>query len=324
VAWAGRQEDRHSTIAVCRDRLRAHRDAANVSAPSQVSITERQLFAFLAGFVTAEAHFGATQEGHPFFTINLRNDDRALLSLFRDRLRLGRLVDVPPYRGSQAAISWRIGRLDELRELTCHLDGYSPRGRVLGVYEAWRELVLLEERRTGRRRALARCVKERRAYQPGLELVTRRDALAERRARHIAVLQSWAASAPECLTATTYARWRRESARDAPTRNTLAASFGSWSAALTAAGLSTIGCRSAEAIARTSARAASEKPARMAAHRSAILEAVRECTRVLGRTPGAVEFFRWRNVSAPDTPCQATVYRAFPGGWASVVAASQA
>jgi hypothetical protein len=42
---------------------------------------------------------------------------------------------------------------------------------------------------------------------------------------------------------------------------------------------------------------------------------------MLGRHPRATEFFAWRAGFAPDLPCHATVYRAFPGGWASVLAA---
>lgn len=142
-AWTGGQDHRQLVIGECRDRLRAYRDADNVAAPTEVSITDHQLLAFLAGFVTAEAHFGVTAEGHPFFVINLRHDDREILRLFRDRLGIGRLVDVPPYRTSRAAVSWRIGRLQELRVLTREFDRYPPRGRVLRIYEAWRELVLL-------------------------------------------------------------------------------------------------------------------------------------------------------------------------------------
>jgi hypothetical protein len=136
AAWTGSRADRHSVVADCYGRLRAYRDADHVAAATDVSITDHQLFAFLAGFVTAEAHFGATPEGHPFFVINLRSDDKELLRLFHARLGLGRLADVPPYRTSRAALSWRIGRLDELRVLVRHLDRYPPRGRVLRIYEA--------------------------------------------------------------------------------------------------------------------------------------------------------------------------------------------
>jgi hypothetical protein len=322
-AWVARRDDRHSVIADCQARLHAHRQADNVAGPCDVSITDRRLLAFLAGFVTAEAHFGATPEGHPFFVINLRSDDGEILHLFRSRLAIGRLVDVPPYRTSRAALSWRIARLKELRFLTRALDDYPPRGRVLRIYEAWRDLVLLEDRRSAPKLLLAARVKERRAYKPGLETIERTDALAERRARHVAVLKDWGAATDGPYTATAYEAWRRELRQQAPKRDTIVAPFGSWLAALETAGLSTRGCRSAEMNARTRARAAAARPRRVAEHRARILAAVRECARIIGRYPRATEFFTWRNECAPELPAQGTVYHVF-GDWQSVLGALSA
>jgi LAGLIDADG DNA endonuclease family protein len=324
AAWTGRRDDRYSVVADCHERLRAYRDATNVAPASRVSITEHELLTFLAGFVTAEAHFGATPEGHPFFVINLRNDDRELLRLFCSRLGLGQLADVPPYRTSRAARSWRISRLDELRAFTRHLDRYPPRGRVLRIYEAWRELVLLRERRSGARRLLAVRVKQRRAYKPGLERIERIDAPAARRSRHVQILKAWAAAIDGPCTATSYEAWRRDSRPEAPTCDTVASAFGSWVSALEAAGLSTEGCRSTAANTSARARAAAARPARLAQHRATILAAVRKCEQMLGRHPRATEFFAWRSRFAPETPCHTTIYRAFPGGWASVLAALEA
>src|ERR687891_307011 len=91
---------------------------------------------------------------------------RERVRAFRERFRLGRLKDVPPFRTSQAALSWRIARLDELRVLTRLLDQYPPRGRVFRIYEAWRELVLLKERRSGKTPPLLARVKEAQALNP--------------------------------------------------------------------------------------------------------------------------------------------------------------
>jgi hypothetical protein len=321
AAWTGLRGDRHSVVAACSEQLRAHRRFDALAAVTEVHITDRQLCAFLAGFVTAEAHFGATSEGHPHFRINLRNDDAELLHLFRDRLDLGYLADVPPYRTSKAALSWRVTRLDELRALTEVLDRYPPRGRVLRIYEAWRELVLVEDRRSGRRRSLAAGVKERRAYTPGLEWVETVDAGELRRRRHIAVLQEWAAQTGGRLTATVYEAWRRSSCPVPPKSDTIAAAFGSWIEAMEAAGLNTQGCRAPALNARAKANAAASRAARQAEKRATILAALRECIRMLGREPGITEFLAWRNRHAPETPCQGTIYRAFPDGWASVLEA---
>jgi hypothetical protein len=58
-------------------------------APCRVDITEADLAAFLAGFASAEAHFGATTEGSPTFGINLRADDAPLLRLFHETFGIG-------------------------------------------------------------------------------------------------------------------------------------------------------------------------------------------------------------------------------------------
>jgi hypothetical protein len=64
-AWVLDRGDRFRTVEACGNRLRAYRDPTNVFVPGRVSITESRLLAFLAGFVTAEAHLGATPEGRP-------------------------------------------------------------------------------------------------------------------------------------------------------------------------------------------------------------------------------------------------------------------
>jgi hypothetical protein len=56
--------------------------------------------------------------------------------------------------------------------------------------------------------------------------------------------------------------------------------------------------------------------------REAVVAAVGRCASDLGRVPAAMEFFRWRLANAPESPAQASVYRAFPGGWKSVLAAT--
>ena len=73
--------------------------------------------------------------------------------------------------------------------------------------------------------------------------------------------------------------------------------------------------RSEEATAANGAR-------RRARNRQNILAAVRRCTGEIGRPPSATEFLRWRADRAPDSPCQMTIYRTFPGGFAEVLAAA--
>lgn len=321
VAWTGARSERQSVIGECRKRLRAHRRADVLADASAVSITDDRLLAFLAGFATAEAHFGATSEGHPHFRINLRRDDGELLRRFRDQLGLGRLIDVPPYRTSHAAVSWRVSRLGELRALTQALDRHPPRGRVHRIYEEWRELVLLEDRRSAKRRQLAERLKDLRAYKPGLEWNDAVDARTARRRRHIAILRAWATEIDSPRTVTAYEAWRKNSGRSAPGRNTIVRAFGTWTQALDAAGIGTEGCRRAEAVARTQAATAARRASLKAKQRGLILAAVRECAQTLGRYPRPTEYSAWRRDFAPETPSHATVYRAFRGGWASVLEA---
>jgi hypothetical protein len=321
TAWTGPRSDRQSVIAACRERLRAHRRADVLASTSVVSITDEHLLAFLAGFATAEAHFGTTTEGHPHFRINLRSDDGELLRTFRDCLRIGSVVDIPPRATSQAAVSWRVMRLSELRDLTQALDRHPPRGRVLRIYDAWRDLVLLENRRSGMRRRLARRVKDLRAYRPGFEWRDAADAGAERRRRHVAVLTGWAAETEGPRTVTAYEGWRKASDRSLPTRNTIVSAFGTWADALGAAGIGTEGCRPADHVARMQSGTAATRATHRARQRRSILAAVRECAQMIGRYPSPAEYTAWRRSFAPATPSHTTVYRMFPDGWASVLQA---
>jgi hypothetical protein len=316
-AWTSDHRDRNRIIAACAEELIGHRRPEHVPSLEGVDITGEHLLAFFAGFATAEGHFGASQNGHPGFLINVRDDDRALLHLFCDRFGIGHLVGVPPRGTSRAALSWRVSRRVELRQLVGLLDRHPPRGRVARIYQAWRVLVLLEKG-TAERRELAAEIRRRRAYKPGLgEIVS--DPLEVRRTRHLAALRSWAASAGGPYTVTRYAAWRGASEPRAPNRNTIVAAFGTWSAAVTAAGLSTAGCRAAAVIERTRTAAAAARAEHRRRQRAAILEAVRVCTDALGRVPRSTDFFAWRNRCAPELPSQMTVYRHFPGGWQAVL-----
>ena len=87
--------------------------------------------------------FAANRTGG-IVAINLREDDRPLLSLFHETFRVGQLKDVGPYRSSKAAVSWRVGRREELKRLVYWFDQSPPRGRAGDVYTRWRDLVMLE------------------------------------------------------------------------------------------------------------------------------------------------------------------------------------
>jgi hypothetical protein len=297
-----------------------HRHAPS---PTPVHITRAELAPFLSGFVSAEAHFGASAHGHPAFRINLRSDDGPLLRGLRDAVGAGYLRDVPAAGRSKAALSWRIGRLSGLRQLVEVLDECPPRGRAGRVYEAWRGLVVLEPRRGGARRRLAAEIKQRRAYRPGFEAIPAEGARERSRRRCLVALEQWVQACPDGGSARVYEDWRTWSAPDAPTRNTVAAAFGSWRGALDAAGIDPAVAMPASRVAAIRAGSAATRARRRQRQRELILEAVEECVSALGREPRATEFLRWRAQHAPDSPCQMSIYRAFPGGWEDVLACAR-
>jgi hypothetical protein len=235
-----------------------------VPVPCRVDITEPDLMAFLSGFASAEAHFGASDQGSPAFVINLRADDGPLLALFHRSLGVGYLRDIPPAGSSRAASSWRVGRLSELRRLVEVFETYRPRGRAGYVYAAWRELVRLELRTSTIRRALAIEVRRRRRFVPGRDRIERTSVAERRRKRCEQALRRWARSDDYPGSAVDYERWRRSSGRGAPSRNTIAAAYGSWLAALEAVGLETAATHSRELVAAIKAGNAPRYAARRA------------------------------------------------------------
>jgi hypothetical protein len=297
-----------------------HRSIAPAECP--VDITEPTLAAFLAGFASAEAHFGVTDHGSTFFVINLREDDRPLLSLFHETFRVGQLKDVGPYRSSKAAVSWRVGRREELKRLVYWFDQFPPRGRAGDVYTRWRDLVMLEAPSPSVRRKVAIEIRQRRRFRAGLDLLERAPRRTRRRQRARNALLRWAESSDYPGSAADYERWRRSLDRGAPNRNTIAAAYGSWLNALEAAGLDTARAHPRERVAAIRRGNSRDRARRQARNRQIILAAVRRCIAEIGRAPGATEFLRWRAERAPDTPCQMTIYRTFPGGFAEVLAAA--
>jgi hypothetical protein len=293
-----------------------------VPVPCPVDITERELMPFLAGFASAEAHFGASDQGSPAFVINLRADDGPLLGLFHRTFGIGHLRDIAPAGSSRAAVSWRVGRLSDLRRLVELFEAHRPRGRAGYVYTVWRELVRLELRTSTIRRALAIEVRRRRRFVAGRDRIERVSVADRRRKRCEQALRRWARSDDYPGSVLDYERWRRSSGRGAPSRSTIAAAFGSWLAALEALGLQTAASHSRERVAALKSGSARHHAARRARSRTAILAAVRRCIEEIGHEPAATEFLRWRAERAPESPCQMTIYRLFPGGFAEVLAAA--
>jgi hypothetical protein len=298
--------------------LRAHRDPGRVPDYTRVDISRSALSSFLAGFASAEGHFGASAGGHPRFTIKLRADDTAVLSLLAQRFGVGRLVSVPESKHGRAQTAWLVTELEELRALVAVFDAHPPLGRAARVYRHWRELVTTRDRCGSSLRPLAAHIRDARRYRPPDALPTTMPQAMSKREAHLKALRSWAGATVPPYTATSYERWRL-SGSVSPTRNTLASFFGSWHAALTAAGLPTAGSRPPETNAKASASAAPARVLAASRRRDEVLRAVDRCWAVLGRVPTASEFFSFRLREMPDSPSQPQVYRLFPGGWAAVL-----
>ena len=300
--------------------LRAHRDPSYGVDYTRVDVSTETLAGFLAGFASAEAHFGATRAGHPRFVIKLRADDSAVLSLLANRFEVGRLVAVPESDHGRPQTAWLVTRLEELRQLVSVFDGHPPMGRAGRVYRHWRQLVTTTDRSaTSLHPAVTRLVEARRYALPkSLPVSAPRHALKE--TRYVTLLQAWGRDTRPPYTATSYQRWR-SAARGAPDRNTMARFFGSWREALEASGLPTDGARSHETNARAVETGAAKRVAASSRRKAAVLREVHNCSAALGRVPAAAEFLRWRLTNAPDSPGQAEIYRLFPGGWPTVLEA---
>jgi LAGLIDADG endonuclease len=299
--------------------LRAHRDPAVEVDYTRVDISTAALSSFLAGFASAEGHFGAPSTGPPRFVLKLRADDTAVLTMLADRFAVGRLVSLPPSRHGSSQTAWLVTRLDELRVLVTVFDRHPPLGRAGRVYIHWRQLVLAANRSVTALHPIVDRLREARRYRAATQLPLSPPRQESTRDRYVAVLQAWARQADPPYTATSYEEWRHRVEPGRPNRNTLAKLFGSWRDALAAAALPQDGLRAARTNARAVETAAAARGASRLRRRAAVLRAVDECWTALGRVPGASEFFRWRLASAPQSPSQAVVYRLFPGGWAAVL-----
>jgi hypothetical protein len=231
---------------------------------------------------------------------------------------VGDLRDHRAYGSTRPSSSWRVARLEDVVVLAGMLDPQTMRGRKAAELEVWLRAVSerREARAAGRSARLERLIAEFRAareYRPGRAPATS-TRVEPRRDDALTTLRAWAADESGPLSCSRYAAARR---RDWPTRNTITRWFGSWDAALRAAGLED---RRARATPYRVGGAAGRK-AHAEAQRERVLATLRYGVNIHGSLPTAMQFFRWRLVGAPATPTQATVYHLFPGGWPAVIEA---
>ena len=195
------------------------------------------------------------------------------------------------------------------------------RGKKAAEFDIWAAAVeaMSRERSAARRLGLEADaeLKQRRRYQPPRGRLRRWMPPRVMPLDSLAALRDFAAQHDGRLDALTYMAFRRLQRPDWPTRNTVARHFGSWHAALEAAGLAE---RAATNPGRHARRSRTIFDARRAEQRDRVLASVRRFVDEVGHVPRAMEYFRWRLARDPDTPTQATVYNLFPGGWSVVLA----
>jgi LAGLIDADG endonuclease len=106
---------------------------------------------YLAGFVTAEGHFGINLNGSacPRLTVRLRADDIGLLHALRDRSACGRVYGPRTRADGSPTVIWMVFSRQDLFDLVEALDRTPPKGRKLREYELWREAVLVAQRARG-------------------------------------------------------------------------------------------------------------------------------------------------------------------------------
>jgi hypothetical protein len=317
--------DRHASLRSLSLRLKAARRFGGGGLEA-VPLPERprQRLGYISGLVTAEGCFGIWSE-RPRFGLHLRQDDRPLLGLLASTTGLGTIYDHTPAPPLNPSSTWTITSRSQLGQLLDLLRSADVPGRKGLELDTW--AIAVDELRSAQRLGVrprrqlvqlaAKQLRATRVYRAStreLLALPRRDV----RAESITALQAWAAVTPGRLGCGSYMQWRRQQP-ETPGRNTVARAFGSWHAAMEAAGLIT-------RAARKDKRAGGEarRVAERAAKRGLVVGAVRRFQAEHGRVPRAMEFFKWRFVGAPETPSQAAVYKLFPGGWEAVLDAARA
>jgi hypothetical protein len=193
------------------------------------------LCGFLGGFLTGEGSFSL--HGKASMTVHLRADDIDLLHTFKDAFAVGR-VSLSTRTVGNPSVRWSVSRHAELPHAIALLDAAVLRGRKRREFEAWR--IGATEYARGRDRdetvvaAAAESLAQARAYVERAVVLPERGPATD---AYIGVLRAFAEEWPDApLTCTAYGQVRAGHP-EWPTRNTLTMAFGSWEAALVAAGL---------------------------------------------------------------------------------------
>jgi hypothetical protein len=201
-----------------------------------------ELIPYFGGFFTGDGCLGLSDR-RARITVKIRRDDRPLLDLFQAEFRLGHVTDIAATPPSAPTAAWVVSSAKDLPGVVSLLDRAPLRGRKLRQFNAWRNgaLEIGSAAAEGRPQDADLIARARSAfatasaYRSEATLLPSGPTETDARAAYAGVLRAWAQRCRDVgLSSTAY-----ESARnpDWPSRNTIVRLFGSWAAALAAAGL---------------------------------------------------------------------------------------
>lgn len=278
---------------------------------------------YLGGFFTGEGHLHLSKATCRT-VIKLRDDDRPLLADLARATGLGKVYAPLPCASGAPQAAWTIYRRDQLAPVVRLLERAGLRGRKAREFGFWRvaalELAAAQaECRSPRQSVLSEAaegVHAARRYRPGPQVPAPYHA--ERQAeRCIEALRAAAQATPGAFTATAYSTQRRGNPHW-PNRNTIARTFGSWSAALEAAGLGERRVRRPRSAPRELPEFTDRELRERLTARNRIVEVASRLADAAGRMPTVNEYLAWRDEHDLSLPYLAKVYDLFPGGWSSV------
>jgi hypothetical protein len=316
LAWTQDPPDR-DTMRLAMAQLHRIRRYAPPDALDDITVPiASDLRHYLGGLITGDGHFSLSG-GSPRMVLKQRHDELPLLRALCASVGVGAVYEDHSGPGNPRA-TWIVFGIEQCQILSSLLRG-ATKGKKAAEYELWAQTIaaLAVDRRAARDLALAadKTLREQRRYTAPTGRLRRPAVRRQTEWESRAALMVFAAEHAGPLGASTYMAIRQERHAEWPHRNTIARHFGSWHAALEAAGLAD---RAATGPERYAGRSRAVVDARLVEQRERVLASVRRFVAEVGHVPRAMEYFRWRLRHDPDTPTQATIYNLFPGGWDSV------
>lgn len=202
--------------------------------PAHMEMPYTLFLAWLGGFFTGEGSLMLERHGARL-AIHLRRDDRPLLEAIRAQLGIGAIYDAPAYGTAAPSSSWVVFARAELRAAAGVLARAGLRGRKARHFQVW-ETALDAFDDPDRFEACRAALRAARRYVPPTQVPYTSCAISRAQEAYVEVLHQYAAETSGPLTCTGFTKVRRRYPHW-PNRVTIVRAFGSWAAALDAAGL---------------------------------------------------------------------------------------